>query len=352
MKPTMLIAFVCCCITLNAQEKLSVKYQADKHLLTVMAQNAEIADFLEALSKENFQLFIVDLDRPFKVSGNFNAVPVDEVLEKLIPSRYHYYYRLSEEAEKTAFEQNNFKKFQSTDLKQEGDMTGGTAGPTTILVPPGQLQNLNDKLRIKPVVGNRDDALRTKPKLIGTGSMMAATKVKPGIPPIIDKEEILNPQVSIPEHLVVTFKITKTGIVAVAASYEAGAYVAPDEKSARGDHALIGIENEDIVLVEPLDDPLEAHSIFDPEKQIEHGSFKQDENYITVKMPKKYDQLINSNRLKLQFGKINEMDKERIYLNTRLKKLKLSDLNNAFELKRSSSKLDLGNIRIQKRKLN
>ena len=69
-------------------------------------------------------------------------------------------------------------------------------------------------------------------------------------------------------------------------------------------------------------------------------------------MPKKYDQLINSNRLKLQFGKINEMDKERIYLNTRLKKLKLSDLNNAFELKRSSSKLDLGNIRIQKRKLN
>lgn len=352
MKTTMLIAFVCCCMTLNAQEKLTVKYQADKHLLTVMAQNAEIADLIEALSKENFQLFIVDLDRPFKINGNFNATPVDEVLEKLIPSRYHYYYRLSEEAEKTAFEQNNFKKFQSTDLKQEGDMTGGTAGPTAILVPPGQLQNLSDKLRIKPVVGNRDDAVKTKPKLIGTGSMLAVTKVKPGIIPILDKEEIINPPATIPEHLVVTFKLTKTGIVPVSASYEAGAYVAPDEKSARGDHALIGIENEDIVLIEPMEDPLIAHSIFDPEKQIDHGFFIQEENYITVKMPKKYDQLINSNRLKLQFGKINELDKERIYLNTRLKKLKLSDLNNVFELKRSSTKLDLGNIRIQKRKLN
>lgn len=351
MKSMTLIVIACCCMSLNAQEKLTAKYQPDRHLLSVNAQNADISELLEVLAKENFQLFIVDLDRPFKVNGNFNAAPVDEVLEKLIPERYHYYYRLSEEAEKTAFEQNNFRKFQNPDLKQEGDMTTGASGPNTILIPPGQLQNLGGKLRIKPVVVNRDDALgNLKPKLLGTGSMLSVTKVKQGVPPLIDREEILNPPTSIPEHLVVTFKITKSGIVPVAASYEAGAYVAPDEKSVRGDHALIGIENEDIVLVEPLEDPLEARSIFDPENKIEHGSFKQEENYISIKMPKKYDQLINSNRLKLQFGKINDLDRERIYLNTRLKKLKVSDLNNVFELKRSNSKLDLGNIRIQKRK--
>lgn len=333
----------------------SAKYHADKHTLTVSLQNTPVSGFIEALSREGFQLYIVDLDKDFTVSGTFSNAPADDVLEKIIPKTYHYFYRVNEQGEKTMFESAGISGAPKPMLNQSGDKLAAKPAVKATLGDVTRLQNLpNNKFRIQPASGNADAVIGAqKPKLPGRGAMAAAENVKPGAPVksnVQEEAEMHGPPARVTdEHLVVTFKVTKTGIEPVRAAYEAGAYIPQDENTARKDYALIGIENNAVVLLESVENPLEARSIFDPSNKSDHGSFPQDEGYITVRMPKKYDNAAASGRLKLQLGKLEDAKRGDIFKKFRAKQLKSADLTTSLQVVRSAQSLNLSKITIAKR---
>jgi len=341
------------CSSVAAQEALSVKYNPERHTLTFRLQNAPVSAVIDALAQEGFLLFIVEKDRSFVLNGVQNDVPADDALAEIMPKAYHYFYRVNEQGDKALFEQSAIGQKKMSD--QKGDKRAAKRAATGVLLPAAQLQKLPaNAYRLKPQAGDADAVIgRLQPKLPGTGVMGAPESLKPGAAAQPESTEEAAGAASLrkvtDEHLVVTFKVTKTGIEPVRAVLETGAYVPENESTAKGDYALIGVENSKVVLIESIANPLEAHSVFDPERKVEHGSFEQAESYITVKMPKKYTQTANYQKLKLQLTRFEVADRTAIYQKLKGNQLISTDFNKSVNILRSAPSLNLSKLQILKR---
>lgn len=331
----MLIALSMAFAPLRAQQ-VSASYSAETNTLTLKSDEAPISKVLSELALVNLDVFISDLDSDFPVKANFTNAPVDEVLSAIIPPAYHYFYRMPEKAIAAAP-----RAAVTAPPKQRGEKR--TAEPTKTQAPAASLQNDVSKFNLNPGQGQVDNFQKVKTGA-GVGVMSPAAAIKAGtVPkaasaakPILDLDE---------EHLVVTFKITPSGLEAVAGSFESGAYTAADEHTSNGDHVLLGRTANAIVYAEAFDNPLRSRSIFDPAQNTYHKDFELKEAYITVKMPKTYANPVNTKGIKLEVGRLEPGGLEAIF-STQEAAADVKDLRKFMTVDQSGN-LDLSRIKIK-----
>ncbi len=318
-------------------QKASAAYNASNNTLTLKADGVPVSQVLDQLAAANFEVFITDLDADFPVKANFSNAAPDQVLRSIIPSRYHYFYRLSDAALKAAnatstetapMEVQSGEKRKAVSANQQPAASSLQNDPAKFDLKPAQ--TLSDKFQ-KPEPGN------------GKEGMKAASTIKVGAVP----KESTPPPLAVAEdqHLVVTFKVTAAGLEAVSAAYESGAYVAPTEETAIGDFALVGRTENAVVYAEALTDPLVARSISDPSKNTYHQDFEQKETYVSVKMPKSYANPANTRNIKLDLGKLKGNGVEAFFAK-REAAMSANDVRQHLEVSQSGV-LDLSKIQIR-----
>jgi|GEM_PF-1911863 len=290
--------------SLHAQQ-VAATYNSDAHTLTLKADNAKISAVLSAIAASDLDVFVTDLDTDFPVKANFTNAPADEVLKSIIPARYHYFYRVSEKA---IAAMNRAGTKESAQM-QAGEKRGGAAA-TAKQPPVTSLQNDASKFNLKPAQGNVDKFQKPE-KSSGTGTMKPAASIKAG--PAPKETPASTPGLSEDQHLVVTFKVTPTGIEAVSGALESGAYEAPSEESATGDYVMVGKSGSAVVYAEAFENPLEARSISDPSKNTYHKSFEQQEAFVTVRMPKEYANANKARGVKLEIGRLEQGGKAALF---------------------------------------
>lgn len=336
MKYNLVLLFLCLGGIAPAwSQKATAAYNAAAHTLTLKSENASIKEVLEQLSAANFDVYITDLDDDFKVKANFTNAPADEVLRSVIPARYHYFYRLSDDALKAV----NKGAAASAEMQSGEQRKAASAAQQP---PAASLQNDPAKFNLKPAQ-TLEDKFQKPGAPAGGDKMKAATAIKAGpatketpAPPLAVAEE---------QHLVVTFKVTEKGLEAVAAAFESGAYSAPTEETAVGEYALVGRTENAVVYAEALTDPLVARSISDPSKNTYHQDFQQKETYVTVKMPKSYANPANTRNLKLDLGKLRESGVEAFFAR-RESGMTANDVPQHLDISQSGA-LDLSKINIK-----
>ncbi|MFN4254962.1 MAG: hypothetical protein ACK4Q5_08170 [Saprospiraceae bacterium] len=323
----------------------TASYDAAKHLLSVNAQNAPMSKVVDALAKDGFALFIVDMDKDFNVTGKFTAAPVDDVLNELIPDKYHFFYRVSPQAEKVMF-----ASAMSASSKNQRAQTGEKAAPASAgkgnQNAAETMTKLSDKsFRSEPKAENSDMAVAAPQRNAGKQQMAAEAAIKEDSgPKETASEEPKKGNRAAGEHLVVIFNVTKNGIEPVSASYEEGNFVPRNENTAIGNLAFVGVENGEVVLLDFFENPLEAHAVFDPANKSEHGAFPQESGYVAVKMPKKYGEAATAGKLSLQIASVDEKNRPELFKKMQSKTLKTADITRLGKVQVSAQQLEISKV--------
>lgn len=294
-----------------SQEATIVQYQPENHTLTLKATAAPISSLVDALSGQGLQLYFADLQEDFPVSANFTDTPIDEALAQIIPANVDYFYRVPEAAENAMIEQTaSYEEMVALGAQESGPNRQRTNTKS-------EMPEAEKLLQETPAIPVSPTAATPAPLPAGPGERMSTDTLafRSDAPPPTAEISASRVQGRTPpagEHLVVTFKVTEGSMELVSAAMESGDFIAPDENMASAEYALIGLENNNVVLVEGFDDPLVARSIFDPAQEVDHGQFEQESALIAVRLPKKYAKNSSAKRLSLQLAKVENPDKATI----------------------------------------
>lgn len=337
---------------------LSARYNAAKHSLTIQASNTPISAIIAELAKSEFSLFIQDLDTDFRVTGRYLDRPVDEVLAKMIPAKYHYHYRVNDEATEVMLKQKS--NIPIAKLEQRGSKVASKKQALPKLAAAETLVS-KTKFEARPKAANSDASLKQLPRAKTSASMKTASSLKPM--PSREKEELRTIQLEskqrggsvrqkngADEHVVVTFRVTENGMEAVESKTEAGRYI-PSEQAITNEFVVTGSEGGKVIFLESVGNPLIRHSITDPSKGMTqgHGDFKQAEGYVTVKMPKKYANVGAARNLKVELAQLNKSGVDEVLQKFQKQQLRTSDLSRSTEIISRAPSIDLSKTNIIKR---
>ncbi len=339
--------------------RMSVKYNPAKHTLSLNIEKAPVSSLIDELAKQDFELFIVNQDTDFSVTGNFNEQPVDEVLAKVIPSKYRYFYRVNDKAATAMLQQKSIP--QAATLKQQGNKRmAAKSGLPKLTDAKALVADVKFKAAPKDMTAiiKKDAALeRNTPRLKGGEGMTSPKAIQPASVKASAKEKgevVAKGRAGIgrggDEHTVVLFKVTKSGMEAVSQTVERGAYN-PKNQSLKGDFLVTGSDGSNVVFMQSVENPLESRAIYDPENgSPDHGTFELEENYIAVKMPKKYADATNAPKLKVQLAKVNPAESAEILQKFRTKQLRTTDLSGKVEVIKRAKQLDASIIKLNRNK--
>ncbi len=338
----------------QASVNLSVKYNPVKHTLSVSASNTPISEVIAALEKYDFNLYIKDLNTDFRVSGRYSDQPVDDVLSKLIPAKYHYFYRVPEQATKAQLQQKTVAKRVAAE--QVGNKAMGSKRGLPSL-PSAESLVGKEQFKAAPKAANQDLAVKTPPRFKASAGMKASNSIRPAqLKESPDEQKLKRdadadtPRKSGGEHVVVTYKVTKAGMEAVSTSVEKGAYN-PAEQTLNSDMLVTGSDGSNVVFMQSVASPLMARSIFDPANGHSegHGAFEQEEGFVTVKMPKKYATATTARNLNVQLLEIDKAQSDAVLEKFQKKQLRTTDLSRSAKVVSRAKALDVSKIKTIRR---
>lgn len=328
---------------------LSVKYNPVKHTLSISASGTPISAIVSELAKADFNLYIKDLDTDFKVSGRYSDQPVDDVLAKLIPAKYHYFYRVNDKATEVMLKQKTVAK-RST-VEQTGNKMLSKKRSLPKLAAADALVG-KEQFKAAPQAIDKDASVKTPPRFKGTAAMKTSASIKPAQLKESPDERKLKSAANETvrkrggDHVVVTYKVTKTGMEAVSTSVEQGAYD-PAGQTISNDMLVTGSDGSNVVFLQSVASPLAARSIYDPTNGHSegHGTFEQAEGYVTVKMPKKYASTTSSRNLKVELVSIDKTQADVVLKKFQKKQLRTTDLTRSAKVISRAGTLDVSKIK-------
>ncbi|MEM9991521.1 MAG: hypothetical protein AAF738_07125 [Bacteroidota bacterium] len=334
---------------------LSAKYNAATHTLSIQASNTPISALIAELEKQDFSLFIQDLTTDFQITGRYSAKPVDEVLQALIPDQYHFHYRISDEATERMLRQ---KSTANNSLQKKAQQSGSkTRAKKQNLPKLAAADALVSSVKFSDEIKatNKDLSLKQPPRFKSPASMKAPEQIKGNTQKGKSEAERRKASVSADdegEHVVVTFRVTPSGMEAVATSIEKGKYIAA-KQTITNDFVVTGNEAGKVVFLESVDNPLVGHSVTihshkDGSHQHHgHGEFKYDEGYVTVKMPKKYANASAARNLNIELAALQKDRADNLLQKFQQQKLRSVEVTRAATIISKAPTLDISKAQRQ-----
>ncbi|WP_299109798.1 hypothetical protein [uncultured Tenacibaculum sp.] len=338
-------------------QQVNIKYNPNNHSLTGTLNKVPISKLIDALSKQDLNLFIVGDNRNFNVNGQLSNTPVDAALSKIIPSKVKYFYKVdSKQGERNRIAKTSqVKKLtlirpQLITFKQSGDKNATKDTNKPQLNTAKKLISLKNINILKTSKKVKDPVQPKNIKFRGSTQMSTVRRIKPVLQSRVRKIDLQVPNLLLSKrkksgkkHLVVTYKITQNGITPISKAEEDGDYKLSTETS--GDWGIIGLEGDNAVIAETFENPLSYRTIFDPERS-DHKEFTAKEAYVTVKMPLKFKSKVTSKKLDLKLVKFKDFSKATNLLQkVKNKQLRKSELNRSFQILRTAPKVDFTKLR-------